>query len=65
MTPFLVILIKFWFSISLFVNLIGYLILPKCNLYSSFDTEVGDGEFPVYEIRDGDGKLRCIVIGIE
>ena len=43
----------------------GKVKFPKCNLYSSFDTEVGDGEFPVYEVRDTDGKLRCIVIGIE
>jgi len=38
---------------------------PPCHLYTAFDTEIGDGEFPVYELRDSDGKLKCIVIGIE
>ena len=43
----------------------GKVKFPKCNLYTSVETEIGDGEFPVYEVRDGDGRLRCIVISIE
>ena len=43
----------------------GKVKFPSCNLYTAFDTEIGDGEFPVYEIRDREGKLKCIVIGIE
>jgi len=38
---------------------------PSCHLYTSFDTEIGDGDFPVYEVRDQKGKLKCIVIAIE
>ena len=38
---------------------------PKCHLFTSFDTEIGDGEFPVYEMRDKQGRLKCIVIDIE
>ena len=43
----------------------GKVKFPPCNLYTAFDTEIGDGEYPVYELRDKDGKLKCIVIGIE
>jgi hypothetical protein len=43
----------------------GKVRLPRCNLYTSFDTEVGDGEFQVYEVRDKKGKLKCIVINLE
>jgi hypothetical protein len=31
----------------------------------SFSTEIGDGEFAVYEERDRRGKLRRIVIEID
>ena len=30
-----------------------------------FETEVGDGEFQVYELRDRTGRLRRIVIDLE
>jgi hypothetical protein len=43
----------------------GKVRLPGCNLYTSFETEVGDGEFQVYEMRDNKGKLKCIVINLE
>lgn len=43
----------------------GSVSLPKWNLYTSFDTEVGDGEFTVYEQRDSKGRLRRIVIELE
>lgn len=39
--------------------------LPKYNLFTSFETEVGDGEFEIYELRDRAGKLRRIVITID
>jgi hypothetical protein len=38
--------------------------LPQWNLFTSFDTEVGDGEFVVYAQRDSLGKLRRIIIEI-
>jgi len=43
----------------------GEVTLPRCSLYTSFDTEIGDGEFQVYEMRDSKGKLKCIVINLE
>jgi hypothetical protein len=43
----------------------GSVRLPSWNLYTSFDTELGDGEFVVYEQRDRRGKLKRIVIEIE
>jgi len=43
----------------------GSVSLPKWNLYTSFDTEVGDGEFTVYEQRDSKGRLRRIFIELE
>lgn len=39
--------------------------LPQWNLFTSFDTEVGDGEFIVYSQRDGRGRLRRIIIELE
>lgn len=38
---------------------------PQWNLFTSFDTEVGDGEFVVYAQRDGRGRLRRIIIELE
>jgi hypothetical protein len=43
----------------------GKVKFPKRNLYTSFETEIGDGDFPVYEVRDSKGKLKCIVISLE
>lgn len=43
----------------------GSVCLPGWNLYTSFNTEVGDGEFTVHEQRDGCGKLRRIIIELE
>jgi len=40
----------------------GSISLPAYNLYTSFETEVGDDEFSVYEQRDRRGRLRRIVI---
>lgn len=39
--------------------------LPQWNLFTSFNTETGDGEFAVYAQRDGLGRLRRIIIEIE
>ena len=39
--------------------------LPQYDLFTSFETEVGDGEFEIYELRDRAGKLRRIVITID
>lgn len=38
--------------------------LPAWNLHTAFDTEVGDGEFTVYEERDRHGKLRRVIIDL-
>lgn len=43
----------------------GSVSLPAWNLYTQVDTEVGDGEFTVYEERDRRGRLRRIVIELE
>ena len=43
----------------------GAVSLPAWNLHTSFDTEIGDGEFTVYEQRDRRGRLRKIVIEID
>jgi hypothetical protein len=43
----------------------GSVCLPKWNMYTSFETEIGDGEFTVYEQRDVKGRLRRIVIELE
>jgi hypothetical protein len=49
----------------LYVNECGRVNLPKYNLYTAIDTEIGDGEFQIYELRDTEGKLRRIVITID
>lgn len=38
---------------------------PNWNLFTSVDTELGDGEFFVYAQRDGHGRLRRIIIELE
>lgn len=43
----------------------GSVRLPAWNLYTSVDTEIGDGEFGVYAQRDRQGRLRRIVIELE
>ena len=43
----------------------GAVKFPAYNLFASFETEVGDGEFEIHELRDRAGKLRRIVITIE
>ena len=43
----------------------GAVKFPAFNLFTSFETEVGDGEFEIYELRDRAGKLKRIVITIE
>jgi hypothetical protein len=43
----------------------GAVRFPSWNLYTAFDTELGDGEFTVYEQRDRRGKLKRIVIESE
>jgi hypothetical protein len=47
------------------VSDVGSVCLPSWNLYTSFDTELGDGEFTVYEQRDTKGRLRRVVIELE
>jgi hypothetical protein len=47
------------------VSKTGSINFPKWNLYTSFETEVGDGEFTVFEQRDNKGRLRRIVIELE
>ena len=39
--------------------------LPQWNLFTSFNTEIGDGEFAVYGQRDSLGRLRRIIIELE
>ncbi len=43
----------------------GSVRLPDWNLYTSVNTEIGDGEFAVYAQRDRQGRLRRIVIELE
>lgn len=43
----------------------GAVRLPRWNLYTSFDTDIGDGEFSVYEQRDRRGKLKRIIVEID
>lgn len=43
----------------------GAVRLPRWNLCTTVDTELGDGEFTVYEQRDRRGKLRRIVIELD
>lgn len=38
--------------------------MPEWNLFTSFNTEVGDGEFVVYAQRDSLGNLRRVIIEI-
>lgn len=40
----------------------GSVRLPAWNLHTSFDTEIGDGEFTVYEERDRYGRLKRVII---
>ena len=47
------------------VNESGRINLPSYNLYTAIDTEIGDGEFKVYEKRDRKGKLKKIIIDID
>ena len=39
--------------------------LPSYNLYTEINTEVGDGEYKIYECRDDKGGLRKIIIDIQ
>ena len=39
--------------------------LPDWNLFTSINTEMGDGEFVVYAQRDSLGQLRRVIIEIE
>lgn len=43
----------------------GSIRFPRWNLFTAFDTELGDGEFCVYAQRDKCGKLRRIIIEID
>ena len=43
----------------------GDIDLPRYNLYAAIETEVGDGEYEVYEIRDQKGRLKKIIIDID
>lgn len=43
----------------------GAVKLPAWNLHTSFDTEIGDGEFTVYEERDRHGRLKRVIIEID
>ena len=43
----------------------GSVRFPRWSLYTSFNTDIGDGEFSVYEQRDRRGRLRRVVIEIE
>ena len=43
----------------------GSLNLPSYNLYTSINTEIGDGEYKGYEWRDDKGGLRQIIIDIQ
>jgi|TARA_B100001250_G_scaffold211847_1_gene181777 hypothetical protein len=49
----------------LHVNECGRVSLPKYNLYTAIDTEIGDGEFKIYEDRDKKNKLKRIIISID
>jgi hypothetical protein len=39
--------------------------MPPWNLFTTINTEIGDGEFTVHEQRDSNGRLRRIVIELE
>ena len=43
----------------------GKVRFPAVGLGTIFETEVGDGEFKVYELRDRNGRLMRIVIDLE
>ena len=43
----------------------GSLNLPSYNLYTAINTEIGDGEYDIYECRDDKGGLRKIIIDIQ
>tara|TARA_R100000988_G_scaffold58753_1_gene29400 strand:- start:433 stop:681 length:249 start_codon:yes stop_codon:yes gene_type:complete len=43
----------------------GSVDLPSYNLYTAINTEIGDGEYNVYECRDNKGGLRKIIIDIQ
>ena len=47
------------------VNDTGSIDLPSYNLYTAINTEIGDGEYKVYECRDDEGGLRQIIIDIQ
>jgi len=43
----------------------GKVRFPGVGLGTIFETEVGDGEFQVFELRDRKGRLKRIVIDLE
>ena len=43
----------------------GAVDLPSYNLYTAINTEIGDGEYNIYECRDDKGGLRKIIIDIQ
>ena len=43
----------------------GSVDLPSYNLYTAINTEIGDGEYDIYECRDDRGGLRKIIIDIQ
>ena len=47
------------------VDKAGSINLPSYNLYTEINTEVGDGEYKIYECRDKQGGLRKIIIDIQ
>jgi hypothetical protein len=47
------------------VNDTGSIDLPSYNLYTAINTEIGDGEYNIYECRDDKGGLRKIIIDIQ
>ena len=47
------------------VDKAGSINLPSYNLYTEINTEVGDGEYKIYECRDDEGGLRKIIIDIQ
>ena len=47
------------------VNKAGEINLPSYNLYTTINTEIGDGEYDIYECRDDRGGLRKIIIDIQ
>ena len=47
------------------VDKAGSINLPSYNLYTEINTEVGDGEYKIYECRDQQGGLRKIIIDIQ